>query len=54
MGAKKDDKKELKKQLALDKAEQTKKREALERLKPLLFSFVLWGILMAIVYIRQM
>ena len=45
------DKKELKKQLAIDKAEQKKKNEALKRLKPLLFSFALWGVLMAIVHI---
>lgn len=45
------DKKELKKQLALKKTEQDKKKEALKRLKPLLYSFVLWGVLMAIVHI---
>jgi len=45
------DKKELKKQLAIDKAEQKKKNEALVRLKPLLFSFVLWALLMAIVHV---
>ncbi len=48
---KKTEKKELKKQAAKDKAEQTKKKEALERLKPLLFSFILWGIFMGIIYI---
>lgn len=48
---KKSDKKELKKQAAIDKAEQAKKKEALERLKPLLFSFVLWGVFMGIIYI---
>ena len=45
------DKKELKKQLAIDKAEKKKKDEVLKRLKPLLFSFALWGLLMSIVHI---
>jgi len=44
------DKKELKKQYAIEKAQEKKKREALESLKPLLFSFVLWGALMGIVH----
>lgn len=44
-------KKEQKKQLAIDKAYDAKKKEALERLKPLLFSFILWGVLMGIIYI---
>ena len=44
-------KKELKKQLSIDKAEQKKKDEALKRLKPLLFSFALWGLLMGMVHI---
>ncbi|NOR88184.1 MAG: hypothetical protein GQ527_11295 [Bacteroidales bacterium] len=48
---KKTDKKELKKQLAVEKVEQSKKKEALERLKPLFFSFILWGILMGLIYI---
>lgn len=51
MATEKKDKKELKKQLAIEKAEQAKKKEALDRLKPLLFSFALWGVLMAIIYI---
>ena len=48
---KKSDKKEQKKQVAIEKAEQAKKKEALERLKPLLFSFILWGVFMGIIYI---
>jgi len=45
------DKKEEKKKKAAEKAEQARKKEALERLKPLLFSFALWGAFMAIIYI---
>lgn len=44
-------KKEQKKQKAQSKVELAKKKEAIERLKPLLYSFALWGLLMAIVYI---
>lgn len=44
-------KKEQKKLKALEKAARQKKNEALQRLKPLLFSFLLWGALMGIVYI---
>ncbi len=45
------DRKELKKQLAQEKAEKKKKSEALNRLKPLLYSFALWGLMMGIVHI---
>lgn len=44
-------KKEQKKQFAIDKSENARKQQALHRLKPLLYSFVLWGVLMTIVYI---
>ena len=44
-------KKEEKRKLAQKKAEQSKKKEAIERLKPLFYSFALWGGLMAIIYI---
>lgn len=45
------DRKEIKKQAALDKAEKNKRREAIESLKPLFYSFALWGIFMGIIYI---
>lgn len=44
-------KKEEKKLKAQEKAEKQKRNEAFERLKPLLYSFALWGVLMGIVYI---
>lgn len=44
-------KKEEKKLKAKEKAEKQKKVEAFEKLKPLLYSFALWGVLMGIVYI---
>jgi exosortase/archaeosortase family protein len=44
-------KKEEKRKLAQKKAEQSKQKEAIERLKPLFYSFALWGALMAIIYI---
>jgi len=45
------DKKGQKKQAAIEKAEKNKRKEAIESLKPLFFSFALWGVLMAIIYI---
>jgi len=45
------DKKEQKKQLAIERADKQRQKEALERLKPLLYSFVLWAVLMGVVYI---
>jgi len=45
------EKKEEKKKKAAQKAEQARKQEALKRLKPLLYSFALWGVFMAIIYI---
>lgn len=47
----KPDKKELKKQAAIDKAEKNKRKEAIESLKPLFYSFALWGAFMGIIYI---
>lgn len=47
----KENKKEEKVKAAQEKAEQLRKKEAIRRLKPLLFSFALWGVFMAIVYI---
>lgn len=51
MAKNKIDKKELKKQAALEKAEKNKRKEAIESLKPLFYSFALWGALMGIIYI---
>lgn len=51
MAKNKIDKKELKKKAALEKAERSKKKEAIESLKPLFYSFALWGVLMGIIYI---
>ncbi len=51
MARNKIDKKELKKQAALEKAEKSKRKEAIESLKPLFYSFALWGVLMGIIYI---
>ncbi|OYT15159.1 MAG: hypothetical protein B7C24_14495 [Bacteroidetes bacterium 4572_77] len=48
---KQEHKKQQKKLEAIAKAEKAKKREALNALKPLLYAFALWGLLMAIVYI---
>lgn len=44
-------KKEQKLKLAQEKAEKARYKEAFERLKPLIYSFILWGILMGIIYI---
>lgn len=44
-------KKEQKLKQAQDKAEQNKRKEAIESLKPLLYSFALWGALMGVIYI---
>lgn len=51
MAKNKQDKKEQKKQAALEKAERNKRKEAIENLKPLFYSFALWGALMGIIYI---
>jgi len=48
---KQEQKKDLKRIKAEKKAEKAKYREAFERLKPLLYSFALWAVLMGIVYI---
>ena len=45
------EKRDQKKQFAIDKSEKLRKQQALQRLKPLLYSFILWGILMTIIYI---
>lgn len=44
-------KKKEKRKLAQKKADNSKRKEAIDRLKPLFYSFALWGGLMAIVYI---
>lgn len=46
-------KKEEKKLKAQEKAEKQKRSEAFDRLKPLLYSFVLWAVLMGIVHIPE-
>lgn len=51
MAKNKADKKELKKQAAIEKAEKNKRKEAIDSLKPLFYSFALWGVLMGIIYI---
>lgn len=51
MAKNKIDKKELKKQAAIEKAEKNKRKEAIESLKPLFYSFALWGVFMVIIYI---
>lgn len=48
---KQEQKKEEKKKKALKKAEKANYSEAFNRLKPLLYSFVLWAVLMGIMYI---
>lgn len=44
-------KKEFKKIKAQEKAEKARYKEAFDRLKPLLYSFILWAVLMGIMYI---
>lgn len=51
MANKKKDRKLLRKQKAIKKAESLKKKEAIKKLKPLFYSFALWGLTMAIVYL---
>jgi len=47
----KPDRKEQKKKAAIEKAEKNKRKEAIESLKPLFYSFALWGAFMGIIYI---
>lgn len=51
MAKNKTDRKEQKKQAAIEKAERNKRKEAIDSLKPLFYSFALWGALMGIIYI---